>query len=446
MTRRIVVSLLLSLVFVAAGAAVFAGLLSLRPEPARGGSTRPDLAVRVREVRFGPHEEELTGYGQARALRRAEVQAEVPGVVRWVSPKLEAGATVDGPELVGGVVPTEADEGEVLVRLDDRDLRRALEDATARHARARAALKRGRALLASVRTRLVVARRDFEVSEAELKRVERLLESGNATASERDRQRLDTAIRERSVLDLEGQEQTTLADVELATADETAAVARELRARQDLARTVVRAPFRGRVESRRVEPGGRVAPGALLFTIVDPTRVEVSVALAGSRFGEVDETGDADLRLREDGPSVWSGPVTRISPVVDPLDRTFFAYFEVDGPAGAAAPVPPGAFVVARIPGRRHAGVMAVPRTAFVGDRLFVAEDEPGAGGDTAVVKVRKPSVRRWLSDVALVDGGVTEGERIVVTNLEQLAAGSRVRVVPEEAIEAPTTVGEESE
>ena len=61
-----------------------------------------------------------------------------------------------------------------------------------------------------------------------------------------------------------------------------------------------------------------------------------------------------------------------------------------------------------------------------------------------AVVRERTPTVTRWLADIALVGAGVAEDEEIVVTGLEQLADGTRVRIAPPtvEATEEPRPVG----
>jgi RND family efflux transporter MFP subunit len=426
MTRRAVISLLIVAAAIAVGQGIRKWLESMHEAAGKTGKARPHAVVRVREAKPGSYTETLSGYGQARALRATNVASEVPGIVTWISPRLEAGAVVEGPGPGGA-------EGEVLVRLDDRDLRRAREEAGARLAQADASLARAKAALASVRKRLVVARADLVTSGEELRRIETLLETKTVTASERDRQRLETAMRERAVIDLEGQEDLAVADIARAEADLESARARDGRAAQDLDRTVVRAPFAGRIEARHVELGSRVAPGTVLFDLVDPSRVEVAVALGGSRFGEVAVGARASLRVREDGPEIWSGRVARIGPTVDPVDRTFAVYIVVETGDGTPAPVPSGAFVLARIEGALHEGVMAVPRVAFVGEHVYVAIEEQGEGGEVdTVARMRTPAVRRWLTDVALVEGGIERGERIVVTNLEDLAHGSRIRVAKE--------------
>ena len=90
----------------------------------------------------------------------------------------------------------------------------------------------------------------------------------------------------------------------------------------------------------------------------------------------------------------------------------------------ARRPLPPGAFVRVTIPGKSHADVIAVPRTAFVGDLVFVVE-----GAEAPVARARRPVVNRLLAGVALVTSGLEPGEMIVASNLEEIHDGRRLRL-----------------
>jgi RND family efflux transporter MFP subunit len=402
---------LIVLVLAAAGG-IFYVLVHLKKAPEKKASAPPRTVVRTEVANRQAWRETLSGYGRARALRRASVAAEISGVVKSISPDLDAGSEVG--------------TGDVLVRIGQDEYASALQGADARRDQARAAADRLALDLQSAEEQLAIAREDLASSERELARIRGLAEKGVFTESELDRQKIATSLRKKEVIELSSREKTLAKEVERAEAEVQAAQAAWEKARIDLQRTEVFAPFPGTVEARRISRGDRVGPGTILFDLVDLSRVEVPVALGASRFGEVSVGAKATLRLREGGPGVWTGTVARISPVVDPADRTFLVYLEVTSETGHA-PVPPGAFVVAEIEGPSHEGVIPVPRTAFVEDRLFVAT--PDSDG-TALVSIRTPEVSRWLPSVALVSGGLSEGDRIVVTNIEQIADGSRVRLV----------------
>ena len=163
------------------------------------------------------------------------------------------------------------------------------------------------------------------------------------------------------------------------------------------------------------------------------------MVLGASRFGEVEVGATARVRLTEGGPVVWSGTVVRVSPTVNSKDRTFTVYLEVEA-EGDRVPIAPGAFVLAEIDGRVHRDVIALPRIAFVGDSVYVAKEE--ADGE-AVVAERRPEVVRVLPEVALVRGGVEPGEKVILTNLEQIADGARVLLVRTAASDPSTGGGD---
>ncbi len=318
--------------------------------------------------------------------------------------------------------------GAELVRIDPRDLENAVARARAEVEGARARLDRTLIESAGTEKRLAVVRREHETSRQELERSEQLAGDDTVSRQELDQQRRATLLLERQVLQLEAEAAGSSARRMSDEADVARAAAARAQAELDLERAVVRAPYAGRISARLAEPGARVAPGTVLFEIIDLSRLEVPVALPAARFGEVEAGRAAKIRLSEDGEVVWRGEVARVSPQVDAANRTFHAYLVVAGTEQESA-LPPGAFVVATIEGRRFEGVAAIPRIAFVGEQVYVAERDAGGSAGEAVAAVKQPHVLRLLPSVALVDAGLEEGDEVIVTNLERIAGGSLVRV-----------------
>jgi multidrug efflux pump subunit AcrA (membrane-fusion protein) len=424
---RVGVSLLLITLFLAVGAGAFLLLYGLRTPPARAANGTPAVSVEVLVLRRGEHLERISGYGRARVLRRTQVAAEVGGRVVWVHPELEAGATIQS--------------GQVLVRLDDRDLLDALAIARARLAQAETAKSRLDVDEVAFSRQRDLTREELEIARGELDRTQDLFSRGLASQSALDQQSQLVKRLERLEAELAWRVESVGADRARAEAEIAAQTAAVQQAVHNHERAAIRAPYPARVEARTVELGAILAPGAVVCRVVDPSRVEVPVALPASRFGEVAPGAGVRLRLGEGGPVVWEGTITRTSPGIDARDRTFRAYCEVAGTsAGASAPVPDGAFVVAEVDGRLFTQVIPCPRTAFVGELVYVAVPAPdgadaGGGGSAtgadAVVQERRPRVRRWLPEVALVESGLSPGELVVTSNLERVGGGTRVQTMP---------------
>jgi membrane fusion protein (multidrug efflux system) len=274
---------------------------------------------------------------------------------------------------------------------------------------------------ASLDQQLELAREELVVAQRELDRVEKLLERGVATTSDRDAEVLRVSVRRTTILRLEADAKRNGAQRASNQAEAKELTVSLRQARTNLSRAVVHAPYAGRIEARLVQPGSRVAPGSALFELVDLTRVEIPVALPASRFGHIETGTEASVRLPGSGGEPWTAKVVRLAPSVRADDRTYVVYLE----SGGERVVPPGAFVTATFEGQRYANVFAVPRTAFVGKRIFVVEGE--------VARERVPVIVRSLPAVVLCESGIEVGDRIIVTNLEQVADGTRITATDED-------------
>ena len=404
--RRIAVSVIGFVAVIAAFGFVSEKLAAMRKQPGRAEAETRAIAVRVQKMERTTYKETLVGYGRARALRQTSVAAEVTGVVRWLSPRLEAGADLA--------------KGEELVRLDDRDLKAALSSREARLRKTAAEERRLRTEKSTQETIRDITAEELETARRELARVKDLETRNAATRSEIDAQLLRVTLRRTAVRQQEGRISSLEAQRERVKAERAEVEASIRDASLQLGRSVIRAPYASRVTERNVRLGSRVAPGTVLFEIVDLSRIEIPVALAASRYHDVAIGATASVRLGDN--TSWEGKVARVAPTVNTTDRTFFAYLVVEDAAGAA--VPPGAFVTARIAGRRFDNVFALPRTAFVGDEIFVVRDN--------VAHAVTPAVRFTLPHVLLADGGLEAGAEVVVTNLEEIVDGSRVMPIRE--------------
>jgi multidrug resistance efflux pump len=401
MIRRTLVSIGLIALLLLVSSLVRSKLASMRKPPAKAAEVDLRIAVGVQAARRETYVETLSGYGRARAMRRTSVAAEAAGLVLRIAPNLEAGNEVaaDTP----------------LVWLDDRDRRNQLASMEARLVRNAAETSRLAAERANVERQLAIASEELAVAQRELKRVEKLVERGVATSSGLDAELLRVTLRRAAVARFEGDMAKNTAQLKSSEADRVDIRVSIKQANTDLDRAIVRAPYAGRVESRTVQKGARVAPGTILFELVDLDHIEIPVSLPASRFGDVTVGAEADIRLPGSSDDHWTATVARLAPTVRTDDRTFIVYLESTGEDA----VPPGAFVTARIAGRRFEQVFAVPRTAFVQDRIFVAMD--------GRAQARRPRIVKALPSMILCDQGIEEGEKIILTNLEQVADGSRI-------------------
>lgn len=193
-------------------------------------------------------------------------------------------------------------------------------------------------------------------------------------------------------------------------------------ARQQLVDTVVLAPVDGAVSQRQTSRGEYLAAGAPMATLVrvHPLRLRVAVPereAASLRAGQL-------VRLTIDGdPTVHTGRVVRLAPIVQELNRTLTVEAEVPNERGALRA---GAFARAEIVTDAAQPIVTVPTSALV---VFAGVEKVLVvrGGKTAEVRVQ--TGRRLGEEVEIVEG-LKRGEA-VVDRPGSLTGGQAVSVTP---------------
>jgi len=219
-------------------------------------------------------------------------------------------------------------KGDILVILDDADVRVDLANAEAMLQQAQQQFRQTKATGTSLdarlaaraadamaaRARLTVAQADFEKARAALNRRDGLVASGAVSAEEltsvrttyqQARAALDQAqagvaaaeaTRASAVGDLASNEALTRGVSELTAPDVAAARARLAQARLNLERTIIRAPISGVVTNRQVQIGQRVAAGTPMMSLVPTDAVFVDANFKESQLKNVRPGQPVELR------------------------------------------------------------------------------------------------------------------------------------------------------
>jgi membrane fusion protein, multidrug efflux system len=202
-----------------------------------------------------------------------------------------------------------------------------------------------------------------------------------------------------------------------------------LRERQS--RTVIRAPFDGVLEERMVELGSSVSPGTPVARVVQVNPVKIAAGVPERLSGEVRVGSPVRVSFDVLPGEVFEGQVGFVGATVNARNRTFEVEVELPNPGGIAKPE-----MVANVEILRDVreAVVVVPQNALVrteeGFVAFVAELDPGSGGDTGVVRVRPVRLGPAQRNQVVVEEGLAPGDRLVVVGQQQVADGDRIRVV----------------
>jgi len=384
---------LLVLVILAAGAGGLVALQLLKPRPAVSPSVKQLPLVRVAPVEMREGALAVAGHGLIKPRTEVALAAELSGRVTFVSPDLVTGGRFA--------------QGDVLMRIDPEPFRAALAQAVAERQSAQASL---------------------ELAEQQLKRTEQLI-AQNFLA----RQTLDERLASRDQ-----------ARAQLARAE-----AVEKSRQIDLDRTVIRAPFKGRVLSEKVDPGETVQPGKELARIFADDTLEIAVSLTDREValiadpwrtpgGGKQPDASATVTVEHGGARYrWPARVDRVEAAVDSATRTFNVVVRVDNPGARGEPVsggaeaaPPllvGMYATVEITGRDAGRYALVPRRALRdGSRVWLL-------ADGNVVAIRPVIVIYDAGDETAV-AGLDGTSRVIVSDLKVVTEGMPVRVLEAKA------------
>jgi membrane fusion protein, multidrug efflux system len=218
----------------------------------------------------------------------------------------------------------------------------------------------------------------------------------------------------------------------LAQAQLADAKARVGAAEKNLANATIRSPFAGIIAEKSVSPGDIVAPGAAMFTVIDPRSLKVEGSVPTSALADV-RVGSTVLFQVNGSDRELEGRVTRISPMVDPQTRQVSLLATVPNAQNALVA---GLYISGRVAVEKRIGVM-VPEKAVdqTGVSPFVVRLK---GGKVERVEVQL-GVRDEGAETLEVRSGLAAGDTVLLGAARGISVGSSVAVSsPKDAPAAP--------
>jgi membrane fusion protein (multidrug efflux system) len=234
---------------------------------------------------------------------------------------------------------------------------------------------------------------------------------------------------------------TTANSVELAQAS-----VKSMQAQYDLAKnalndTVIVAPLSGVVSKRHVQAGEKVAPDMPVFTIVNLKQLTLEAQVPAAEIPRV-KVGQ-EVRFNVDGYNArsFNGKVARINPTTEAGSRTMLVYIQVDNADGALRG---GMFAKGSITTEKSKTMPIMPLIALRKDKG--ADVVYKIEGNKVVVQPVKLGLRNEDEGMAEVTEGLSSGTDVIVTVLEAVKPGSKVKVAmpaaTASATSAPATKG----
>jgi RND family efflux transporter MFP subunit len=326
--------------------------------------------------------------------------SEVAGRVVEVSPSFVAGGFFN--------------EGDVLIKLDDQNYRAAV-------SRAQASVAAAKSLLEQEKGQADVAQREWDRMSAEQQ----------------------SRIRAKELYLRKPQLQEAVARLESAQADLDQAVS-------DLNKTTIIAPYDGLVSSKNTDIGQYVTTGASIAETFAVDYAEVRLPIPETKIAFLDLPSHTDnlsaADSMENAPEVdlvsrignqdyhWTGKLSRTEGVLDTRTRVLFSVVQIADPYNLNSqnsrnsewndePLRIGTYVNATIRGRMLEDVIVLPRYTLQANNVIWTADAEGR------LRPKTVEVLTINGDDVYISAGLDNGDRVILTRLENPLNGSPVQI-----------------
>ena len=362
----------------------------------------------------------VTGFGIAEPGRSWNAVAQVQGRIVALHPEFVRGGMIRA--------------GQEIARIDPEAYELAVAQAEANVRSGAAQLAELDAETEATQALLDIEREALDLAERELGRQRQLAESGQLAASAYEAQQRAVLAQRSAVQSLENQLNVMPARRDALEQALAVSQASLDRARLDLDRSSILAPFDGRVAAADVDIAEFVSPGSRLGTLDGVATVEIDVQVAPQAMAQMlrlifggrgdplapsirsDTVLSARVHLDiDDFAAEWPATVDRITDGVDPQTRSIGVIVTVDDPlgqarTGARPPLIKGMFVSVELAGPRVEGVIVLPRRAIEAGQIMVVDDRGRLAFATVEIAFRQDDLAVVFADT------LAEGAQVIIS------------------------------
>ncbi len=197
-------------------------------------------------------------------------------------------------------------------------------------------------------------------------------------------------------------------------------------AKNQSAYTTLRADHAGVISATFAEVGQVVSAGQPVVRLAESGEREVLIAVPEAQYAKLKIGAAAEVTLASDDNTELqlSGRLRELAPAADAASRTYSARITLNQSRGNIAL---GMTARVRFKSARDKSNLVIPLTA-----IFQQGDQPAVWIVAAdhSISLRPVKVAAYRDAGAVVGGGLTAGERIVVAGVHKLNAGEKIRAI----------------
>jgi len=210
-------------------------------------------------------------------------------------------------------------------------------------------------------------------------------------------------------------------------------------AKSNLGDTYIRSPLNGVIGQRFLEVGDMAAGQMPVVTVVQMDTVKVSVNIIERYANDVRTDLAAAINVKSMPDTTFTGRVTKISPVVDPMSRMIAAEIQIPNHDYLLRP---GMFAEVIIYLATHENTLTIPKYAIM-QKTELVQDDFGrqqitrenhvytVENDRAFYRTIETGIEE--EGIVEVTSGLSRGEQVVLLGKNNLQDSSKVRVITKE-------------
>ncbi|MCP4500386.1 MAG: efflux RND transporter periplasmic adaptor subunit [Deltaproteobacteria bacterium] len=378
--QRLIVGFAIGLFLVAGAIGITVFLVKNKPKGARAEIKESAAAVRVTDAKLSEGPVTIHGSGNVEASRVVALSPEVKGRATFVAKEL----------VKGGLVK----KGQTLLRLDDRDYRLAVEVEQSR-------VQKAELELTMELSRQKIAKREWDL-----------------LGDERPEEQAQLALRKPQLANAHVQLKSMKSGLK--------------RAKLNLSRATLRAPFNAVVINENVEVGQLVGLSGAVATLAGTDEFWVTVSLPMNRLPALNLNDDGQgskamvtMRMPTGEDVHFEGRTLRLRESLDSRTRTAQLVVGVMSPLATKGHLPLliNSYVDVSIEGKSMPDGLEIPRAALRdGNTVWVVNDKTRLERRNVQVVWREPSR-------LLVKGSLQAGDRVVTSPMAMPIDGMLVKV-----------------
>lgn len=428
-------------VIVIAAVALVVFKVKSRPPMEHEEAKYPVRSVEVITAKNLPFRARATAYGNVEPAVMVEAKSEVSGKVSYIHPALRQGGSIA--------------KNVVVLRIDPTTFEFSLDQSKAGLSNSESLLKQLQVEEISTRSSLQIAKKNLLVGQKEVDRLTTIWKKDLIARSVVDVEEQKVLQLRQQVEDLQGK-LATYDSRKAATNAQIDQSKTQLAQSQDtLGRTEVYMPFDARIGKVSVEKDEFVSVGNMLFEALGTKAIEINALMPTRQFrpllmGISDNAINlqtpeklqqtlqrlqlqANIRLvgHENSMAHWQGKLLRIGESVDPTRDMIGVVVAVENPyenvvPGKRPPLLKGMYAAVEFfaPAR---DMLVLPRKAIHQGRVYVANKDNK-------LEIREVTILHKQGQLVVIDGGVTEGESIVISDVIPVINGLPLKPVVADA------------